>query len=144
MKIDGRCHCGYLKYEAEVDPEQVGICHCLDCQSFSGSAFRGFVPAVDGKFAVLEGDPSRYIKTAASGHQNAMLFCPKCGTHICSTGAEPGSGGGRCVSAASFLRECRASAGLRMSGYLNLTHWRSLRCSSHFRLLTLPSRTIVT
>lgn len=91
MKIDGSCHCGYLKYEAEVDPERVGVCHCLDCQSFSGSAFRGFVPALDGRFEILEGEPSRYIKTAASGHENAMLFCARCGTHICSTGAEPGS-----------------------------------------------------
>lgn len=89
MKIDGGCHCGYLKYEAQVDPEHVGVCHCLDCQAFSGSAFRGFVQAVDGRFTVLEGEPSRYIKTAASGNQKAMLFCARCGTHICSAGTEP-------------------------------------------------------
>jgi hypothetical protein len=27
MKIDGSCHCGYLRYQAEVDPAQVEICH---------------------------------------------------------------------------------------------------------------------
>jgi len=27
MKIDGGCHCGYITYEAEADPEKVGICH---------------------------------------------------------------------------------------------------------------------
>jgi hypothetical protein len=36
MKIDGRCHCGYITYEAEIDPEKVMICHCADCQTLSG------------------------------------------------------------------------------------------------------------
>jgi hypothetical protein len=45
LKIDGGCHCGLITYEAEVDPEHVEICHCTDCQSLSGSAFRVFVPA---------------------------------------------------------------------------------------------------
>jgi hypothetical protein len=40
MKIDGRCHCGYITYQAEIDPEKVMICHCTDCQTLSGSAFR--------------------------------------------------------------------------------------------------------
>ena len=26
MKVDGRCHCGYIRYEAEVDPDTVAIC----------------------------------------------------------------------------------------------------------------------
>ena len=33
MKIDGRCHCGCVTYEAEIDPEKVLICHCGDCQT---------------------------------------------------------------------------------------------------------------
>jgi hypothetical protein len=40
MKIDGRCHCGYITYEAEIDPDKTLICHCTDCQTLSGSAFR--------------------------------------------------------------------------------------------------------
>src|SRR5215468_6381960 len=40
MKNDGCCHCGYITYEAEIDPEKVMICHCTDCQTLSGSAFR--------------------------------------------------------------------------------------------------------
>ena len=34
MKIDGACHCGNITYSAEIDPENVGICHCTDCQTF--------------------------------------------------------------------------------------------------------------
>jgi hypothetical protein len=33
MKIDGGCHCGYITYVAEIDPDKVGICHCTDCQT---------------------------------------------------------------------------------------------------------------
>ena len=25
MKIDGGCHCGDITYEAEIDPEKVGV-----------------------------------------------------------------------------------------------------------------------
>ena len=45
MKIDGACHCGRISYEAEIDPADVTICHCTDCQTLSGSAFRTVVPA---------------------------------------------------------------------------------------------------
>ena len=36
MKIDGGCHCGFITYEAEADPEQTTICHCTDCQMLTG------------------------------------------------------------------------------------------------------------
>jgi len=35
MKIDGQCHCGFISYEAEADPQNVVICHCTDCQNLS-------------------------------------------------------------------------------------------------------------
>jgi hypothetical protein len=40
MTIDGGCHCGAIAYEATIDPETVGICHCTDCQTLTSSAFR--------------------------------------------------------------------------------------------------------
>jgi len=33
MKIEGRCHCGFITYEAKIDPAKVMICHCTDCQT---------------------------------------------------------------------------------------------------------------
>jgi hypothetical protein len=35
MKIDGRCHCGDVTFEAEADPETTTICNCTDCQTMS-------------------------------------------------------------------------------------------------------------
>ncbi|MGH6881081.1 GFA family protein [Hypericibacter sp.] len=53
MKIDGRCYCGFIAYEAEVDPEKVRICHGTDCQILAGSAFRTVVPVGKNGFKLL-------------------------------------------------------------------------------------------
>lgn len=85
MKIDGGCHCGYIAYEAEVDPAEVTICHCTDCQTLSGSAFRTAVPAAREVFRLRSGQPKIYVKTAESGAKRIQAFCPECGTSIYST-----------------------------------------------------------
>ena len=64
MKIDGACHCGYIRIEAEADPEKTTICHCTDCQTGTGSAFRVSVP-VSGASFKMSGQPASYRKTTA-------------------------------------------------------------------------------
>jgi hypothetical protein len=90
MKIDGGCHCGYIAYEAEIDPEQAGICHCTDCQTLSGSAFRTIVPAPEDAFTLLAGEPKIYVKTGDSGAKRAQAFCPECGSAIYATSVGDG------------------------------------------------------
>jgi hypothetical protein len=90
MKIDGGCHCGYITYEAEADPERASICHCTDCQHLTGTAFRTSVPAAEGSFLLLSGEPTIYLKTAESGRQRVQAFCPRCGSPIYATA--PGDG----------------------------------------------------
>ena len=84
MKINGGCHCGFITYEAEVDPNAVGICHCTDCQALTGSAYRVFVPAPAQTFELLSGQPKIYIKTAQSGNPRAQGFCANCGSPLYS------------------------------------------------------------
>ncbi len=81
MKVDGGCHCGAIRFEAEIDPETVGICHCTDCQRLSGSAYRVSVPAPRATFKLL-GAPRTYVKTADSGNKRVHAFCGDCGTPI--------------------------------------------------------------
>jgi len=90
MKIDGGCHCGYITYEAEVDPGKAGICHCTDCQTLSGSAFRTIVPAPEDTFTLLAGEPKIYVKTGDSGAKRAQAFCPECGSAIYATSVGDG------------------------------------------------------
>src|SRR5205814_3632603 len=63
MKIHGGCHCGKVRYEAHIDPEKIGICHCADCQRLTGSAFSVFVP-VPREHVRLTGELRVYVKTA--------------------------------------------------------------------------------
>ena len=91
MKIEGGCHCGAIRYEAEVDPETVSICHCTDCQELTGTAYRVTVFASEGSFRITEGDPTVYIKTTAeSGNKRAQAFCGLCGSHLYVTGVGDG------------------------------------------------------
>jgi hypothetical protein len=107
MKVDGACHCGSIRYEAEADPAKVVICHCTDCQTLSDSAF--------------------YVKTAESGSRREQTFCPDCGTPIYS-GPEGGGKVWACASAQSAretissqatsigsARRCPGSRGCRRS-----------------------------
>ncbi|MCC7428481.1 MAG: GFA family protein [Alphaproteobacteria bacterium] len=90
MKVDGACHCRRIRYEAEVDPARVVICHCTDCQTLSGSAFRTVVPTRPGSFVLRSGAPRIYVKQADSGNEREQAFCSDCGTPLYS--APPGTG----------------------------------------------------
>jgi len=76
MKIDGRCHCGYVTFEAEADPETVTVCNCTDCQTMSGAPLRAVVITRPGAFVLLSGKPTEYRKTADSGNVRVQGFCP--------------------------------------------------------------------
>ena len=90
MKIEGACTCGTIRIEGEADPAAVSICHCTDCQTATGTAFRVSIP-VKGDSFKLSGQPTIYIKTTAdSGNPRAQAFCPKCGSPLYST--TPGEG----------------------------------------------------
>ena len=82
MRVDGACHCGAVRFAARVDPKRVGACHCTDCQTFSGSAFRTSVAVSEDEFELLAGEPASYEKTAESGRRRQLLFCNACGTHL--------------------------------------------------------------
>lgn len=85
MKIDGGCHCGFITVEGEADPETTQICHCTDCQTSTGTAFRVSIP-VPGTAFKMKGQPTLYVKTTAdSGKPRVQAFCGKCGSPIYST-----------------------------------------------------------
>jgi hypothetical protein len=90
MKIDGQCSCGAIKIEGEADPEKTQICHCTDCQTSTGTAFRISIP-VPGATFKMTGQPNIYVKTTAdSGKPRVQAFCGTCASPIYST--TPGEG----------------------------------------------------
>jgi hypothetical protein len=88
MKVQGRCHCGQIAYEAEIDPADVSACHCTDCQMLTGSVYRVSVRAPSATFRMLSGQPKTYIKTADSGTRRAHSFCGNCGTPVYASAIE--------------------------------------------------------
>jgi hypothetical protein len=85
MRIDGSCHCGFITIEGEADPEKTQICHCTDCQTGTGSAFRISIPVPGASFK-MTGQPTTYLKTTSdSGRPRVQAFCGKCGSPIYST-----------------------------------------------------------
>ena len=86
MKIDGQCHCGEIVYEAEIDPDAVGICHCTDCQQLTGTAYRVTVSVPKTDFRITVGTPKTYVKTGDNGRTRFQMFCGNCGSPLYTTG----------------------------------------------------------
>ena len=64
---------------AEADPEKTQVCHCTDCQTATGTAFRVSIP-VPGATLKITGKPAIYVKTTAeSGRPRVQTFC---GTYL--------------------------------------------------------------
>lgn len=91
MKIDGQCHCGHVRFEAEIDPERVSLCHCTDCQRLTGSPYRVTVLTARANIRLTANPPKAYVKTGDSGRKRLQYFCPECGSPLLS-GADGGDG----------------------------------------------------
>jgi len=81
MKIEGGCLCGKVRYSAKADPAFVGVCHCKNCQRFSGTAFASVVglpkPALK-----LQGELKTFTDRGDSGKAMLRRFCPECGSSV--------------------------------------------------------------
>jgi hypothetical protein len=89
-KIEGGCLCGNVRYSASGDPVFVGVCHCRDCQKFTGSAFAALV-LVPKEALTLEGKLKTFSSIGGSGNPILRHFCPECGSSVAEEpGARPG------------------------------------------------------
>lgn len=77
----GGCLCGAVRYEVAGAPLAVAICHCVNCQRNTGSAFS--VNAIFPKEALTtHGTPAVYDDKGDTGNIVRRVFCGKCGTPI--------------------------------------------------------------
>ena len=86
MHIDGQCHCGRVTYEAEIDPAEVSICHCTDCQSLTGSPYRATVICSASDVRLTGAAPKIYGKRGDKGRIRNQHFCPECGSPLFTSG----------------------------------------------------------
>ncbi len=75
------CRCGTLRAICEGEPVRVSVCHCLDCQKRTGSAFAAQARWPDDNVTV-EGVSATWERIADSGHRATYRFCPTCGSTV--------------------------------------------------------------
>ena len=81
MEIKGGCLCGAVRYTAEADPTSATVCHCRDCQKFTGSAFAALI-RVAKEAMTIEGTLKTFSSIGGSGNPILRHFCPECGSSI--------------------------------------------------------------
>jgi hypothetical protein len=52
MEIKGGCLCGAVRYTAEADPTSATVCHCRDCQKFTGQRLCRAGPGEQGSLTI--------------------------------------------------------------------------------------------
>ncbi len=77
-KITGGCYCGNIRYEADGPPVEAGMCHCRQCQRWTGSAFHPVVGFPLSNFRYTKGSP----KLNSSSSILERWFCPDCGSSL--------------------------------------------------------------
>jgi hypothetical protein len=90
LNIQGGCLCGAIRYSSDAKAAFIGICHCRDCQKFTGSAF-SFVLGVSKAALNVQGALKRFVSSGDSGNQVSRQFCLDCGSSIAEeTSNRPG------------------------------------------------------
>jgi hypothetical protein len=95
------CHCGQLRLEVAGEPLAVSLCHCLDCQRRTGSAF-GMQAAFTSEQVRVVGRFNDFarISDEADRKEHLFHFCPDCGSQVFYT--EPDEPEQIVVSVGSF------------------------------------------
>jgi hypothetical protein len=75
------CSCGYLSVECAAEPASVSLCHCLDCQRRTGSAF-GIAAFYPRDAVRVRGESSRFARKTEEGFEFSFHFCPRCGSTV--------------------------------------------------------------
>lgn len=78
------CRCGRLRATCRGEPVRVSVCHCLECQRRSGSAF-GAQARWPNEDVDVSGDSATWERIADSGHHVTYRFCPTCGSTVTYT-----------------------------------------------------------
>ena len=75
------CRCGAVRVECQGDPLRVSVCHCLNCQRRSGSAFAAQA-RFPGERVTITGQTTEWKAAGDDGGRATFQFCPTCGSTI--------------------------------------------------------------
>ena len=84
VKIKGSCLCGTLKYTSEAESATQVVCHCIDCQKQTGTAF-SIVSLLQEADLNISGSSHATISSFGdTGKETIRHFCNNCGSPIYS------------------------------------------------------------
>jgi hypothetical protein len=78
----GGCLCGAIRYRVSAEPLTVYVCHCMDCQRRTGSAFAlsMFVPM--DSIEITCGATAPYHAALPDGRVKRGRLCAACGSRL--------------------------------------------------------------
>jgi len=81
MVSHGKCDCGQLEWEVNLEDKAHILCHCDTCKRLSGGAYtlNQIIPKDDLK--ITKGEVKTYTYYGASGSPVHCYYCPNCTTH---------------------------------------------------------------
>lgn len=82
--ITGSCLCGAVTYKIDGDPVFAGLCHCTDCQKYTGTGHAAPI-GFPADAVSVSGEVKAYEKVADSGGTITRHFCPNCGSPLYNT-----------------------------------------------------------
>jgi hypothetical protein len=77
----GHCLCGQVRYVAEGEPIHTGLCHCVECQRATSSAFAAYM-CFSTAHVTMSGETKVFATTSGRGTQTRRNFCPTCSTIV--------------------------------------------------------------
>lgn len=84
MSVTGGCRCGAVRYTLALDKlPNTYACHCLDCQTWSGSAFSQ--QAVIGEGAIAVTGPVALYELRTEDRVSSQRICATCHTRLYNT-----------------------------------------------------------
>lgn len=75
---EGGCECGAVRYRLTSEPMTVNCCHCLDCQTISGSAFALNAMIETDRIEVIVGKPKAFDLHREGSGKTTSWRCPTC------------------------------------------------------------------
>ena len=76
----GRCHCGHVRFVADMPTRFVAHCHCESCRRAHGAAFVTWAGFPSSQVRITQG--AGQIATHESSPHTFRRFCSRCGTKL--------------------------------------------------------------
>jgi hypothetical protein len=77
-----RCHCERLELVCQGASRKISMCHCLECQRRTGSAFSVAAFYERDLVKVVKGSTRSYQRESTSGFPVTFHFCENCGSNV--------------------------------------------------------------